>query len=158
MPRASADPKTTPQQSTEQRHADVVDPRVVDPESGQAWTHFMDGPKVVRYMNTLGIPIALQTLNQRRTRGQRPQWRYAGQKPLTTKDEVDSFIDEEYLTVESPLAGRTGEGSVRAAEQRAQQKAKQQPPEPEMMTHVFAGDALQAEQRTRRREKRGKRT
>jgi hypothetical protein len=88
------------------------------------WTHYMDGPKVVRYINALGIPIALQTLNMRRSRGQGPAWKYAGQKPITTKEAVDAFIDAELLTEESPLAGRTNGGSERAAEVREQRKAK----------------------------------
>jgi hypothetical protein len=80
----------------------------LDPKTGAPWTRFFDTQMVVRYLRSQGIKVAAQTLAHRRSEGRGIKWSYAGQRPLTTKEEVDRYIAEELLQPASPLAGRAG--------------------------------------------------
>jgi hypothetical protein len=90
----------------EEHRTQFTDVRAIDPESGETWTRFMDTNKVQRYLAAQGIEVAVQTLTHWRSAGTGPVWRFRGQKPITTKDEVDRFIESKMLSDTSPLVGK----------------------------------------------------
>jgi hypothetical protein len=88
--------------------SEIIDVRVTDPETGMPWPHFMDTGTVQRFLRGLGIKISMQTLAHKRSRGIGIRWRYQGQRPVATQDEVRRHIREELLGDSSPLAGKRG--------------------------------------------------
>jgi len=106
MPLTTTDQGGVSPHTGEMRRIEYADVRVIDPETGVPWTHYMDTRKVRRYLHGYGIDIALQTLVHKRAMNVGPRWWFNGQKPLTTKDEVDRYIREDLLRDQSPLAGR----------------------------------------------------
>ncbi len=98
-----------------------------DPETGQPWPTWFDTTLSARYLTERhGLPTAPQTLAHQRSNGRGIRWKYRGQKPVTTRAELDRHATEDALQDESPLTRRARER--RAAAELAKRQATQQPP------------------------------
>jgi hypothetical protein len=102
---ASVDPRALTPASAEQHSEESIGLQELDPETGLPWSRYMDTDTARRYLaQAYGIKIAKQTLAHQRSRGRGIHWRYIGQKPVTTRGEIDRYIREDAFSDESPLA------------------------------------------------------
>jgi hypothetical protein len=108
MPTTTIDPKTAPSHTAAERRSETIDVRFTDPQTGMPWPYYMDAMTVERYLNLLGIPISKQTLAHKRAKRIGLRWKYAGQRPIVTRDELLRYIREELFQDQSPLAGKRG--------------------------------------------------
>jgi hypothetical protein len=97
-----------PSATEEMPSAAIVDPRIIDPRSGEPWPEFMDTPLVIRYMQARGIRRSAQTLSHQRAAGAGIRWKYLGQKPMATKAEIDRHIEHDLFADASPLIRKRG--------------------------------------------------
>jgi hypothetical protein len=102
-----------------------------DPETGAPWAKRLDTQASARYLKVVhGLPVEKKTLENKRARGEGPQWQYFGQRPLTTPGELDRYAAEDALRDESPLrrkAQRRAERRWPAARSTATSKAAAPP-------------------------------
>jgi hypothetical protein len=110
-------------ETEEKPSAVVVDVRNIDPSTGTPWTDYMDGPVVVRYLGARGIKRSLQTLAHQRAAGIGIKWRYLGQKPIATREEIDRHIDQDLFRDVSPLLGKHRGRKKKPAARRAKARA-----------------------------------
>jgi hypothetical protein len=128
--------KNAQQDVAEERHTNVIDVRVIDPVSGMPWTHYLDTGASTRYLRGQGIPITKQTLAHKRAMNTGPKWWFSGQRPITTKTELDRWIAEDLLREKSPLVGiarkrgrpRTEQAAASAAAFLQQEQLTSAPP------------------------------
>jgi hypothetical protein len=107
MPTTITDLKNSPSHTAEARRSELIDVRLIDPETGMPWPYYMDAMTVERYLNGLGIKVSRQTLAHKRANGIGIHWRFHGQRPVATREEIERYIREELLRDTSPLAGKT---------------------------------------------------
>jgi hypothetical protein len=86
----------------------------IDPATGLPWPTWLDTTLSARYLSEVhGLETAPQTLAHHRSKGRGIKWKYRGQKPLTTRVELDRYANEDALQDESPLTRRAREREAR---------------------------------------------
>ena len=96
------------------------DTRIFDPLTDDRWKWWQDTNGGVRYVREKsGLPLTREKLTRLRAKGLGPKWRFFGQKPMTTLEELDNYIENEALQDVSPLRRHSAGQRTKAPRQEA---------------------------------------
>jgi hypothetical protein len=106
-PAPSTDLRKPPPVAAEPRSPELLDARVINPRTGVPWPKWNNTDDVLLYLERVyGLRRSKQTMAHHRSQGIGIKWRWFGQVPVTTLEEVDRYVREEALKDQSPLAWR----------------------------------------------------